>query len=309
MMRRRAGTQGSFFYSFNLDEVAPKSHLMRRIDPFVTKALADLHDELAPFYSDIGRPSIDPELMIRMLIVGYCFGIRSERRLCDEVRLHLAYRWFYRLDLEDRVPHQSTFSENRLGRFRESDILRFVFECVVRACMARGLVKEEVFAVDASVIEADASRYHGVAPDELDWTDEQRQKGAVREYLTALDETPPDPRRKPPRVISPSDPASAWTAKANKRVQFDYGLNYLIDNAHAIIVDVEATPATTYDEVDEEGIEVEHNGHGYAASAQAEWAARVAFDRDRFMIGTIDWLNPGARRSGPVGLPSWRRYS
>ena len=113
----------------------------------------------------------------------------------------------------------------------------------------RGLVKEEGFVVDASVIEADASRYHGVAPDEFDWTDKQRQKGAVKDYLAALDETPPDPRRKTPKVISPSDPASAWTAKANKCVQFGYGLNYLIDNAHAIIVDVEATPARTYDEV------------------------------------------------------------
>ncbi|MGI9509423.1 MAG: transposase [Geminicoccaceae bacterium] len=249
MMGRRTATQGSFFYAFNLDEIVPKAHLLRRIDPFVAEALTDLHEELAPFYSEIGRPSIDPELTIRMLIVGYCFGIRSERRLCDEVRLHLAYRWFCKLDLDDRVPHHSTFSENRLGRFRESDILRFVFECVVRACMARGLVKEEGFAVDASVMEADASRYHGVAPDELDWTDEQRQKGAVKEYLAALDETPPDPRRKTPKVISPSDPASAWTAKANKRVQFGYGLNYLIDNAHAIVVDIEATPARTFDEV------------------------------------------------------------
>lgn len=249
MMGRRSADQQSLFYAFNLDEIVPKNHLLRRIDPFIAEALGDLHAELAPFYSDIGRPSIDPELMIRMLIVGYCFGIRSERRLCDEVRLHLAYRWFCKLDLDDRVPHHSTFSENRLGRFRDSDILRFVFECVVRACMARGLVKEEGFAIDASVMEADASRYHGIAPDELDWTDAQRQKGAVKDYLAALDETPPDPDRKPPKVISPSDPASAWTAKANKRVQFGYGLNYLIDNAHAIIVDVEATPARTYDEV------------------------------------------------------------
>ncbi len=118
------------------------------------------------------------------------------------------------------MPHHSTFSENRLGRFRDTDILRFVFERVVRTCMARGRVKEEGFAVDASVMAADASRYHGVAPDELDWTEEQRQKGAVKDYLAALDETPLDPRRKMPKVISPSDPSSAWTAKANKRVQF-----------------------------------------------------------------------------------------
>jgi transposase len=235
---------------------------------FVTGVLADVHQHLKPFYSDIGRPSIDPELMIRMLIVGYCYGIRHERRLCEEVKLHLAYRWFCRLDLNDRVPHHSTFSINRLERFRESDILRHIFERVVAACMANGLVKGEGFAVDASVMEANASRYHGKAPNELDWTDAQRQKRAVAEYLAALEaeaaegNAPDDdaggglenrpPRRyerQPPKVISPSDPQSAWTAKANKRVQFDYGLNYLIDIENAVIVDVEATPARTYDEV------------------------------------------------------------
>lgn len=249
MMGRREVDQRSLFYEFDLDAVVSSDHLLRRIDPFVSEALADLHAELAPFYSEIGRPSIDPELMVRMLIVGYCFGIRSERRLCDEVAMHLAYRWFCRLDLEDRIPHHSTFSENRLGRFRESDVLRHVFERVVQAGMTHGLVKGEGFAVDASVIEADASRYHGVAPDEIDWTDAQRQKRAVKEYLEAMDDADLDPARKTPKVVSPSDPASAWTAKANKRVQFGYGLNYLIDNENAIIVDVEATPARTYDEV------------------------------------------------------------
>ncbi len=134
------------------------------INPVVTRILVELREKLTPFYSEIGRPSIDPELMIRMLIVGYCYGIRSERRLCEEVELHLAYRWFCRLDLDDRAPDHSTFSVNRHGRFRDSDILRQVFEAVVRACMDAGLVKGEGFAVDASVIEANASRYHGKAP-------------------------------------------------------------------------------------------------------------------------------------------------
>jgi transposase len=140
-----------------LEERIPTSHLLRRINPIVTRVLADLREKLAPFYSDIGRPSIDPELMIRMLIVGYCYGIRFERRLCEEVGLHLAYRWFCRLDLDDRVPDHSTFSVNRHGRFRDSDLLRHVFEAVVRACMDAGVVKGEGFAVDASVMEADAS--------------------------------------------------------------------------------------------------------------------------------------------------------
>src|SRR6185369_3855562 len=267
MMGRQDRDQRQLFYEFSLDEMIPRDHLLRRINVFATAVLADLHQQLTAFYSDIGRPSVDPELMIRMLLVGYCYGIRHERRLCQEVALHLAYRWFCKLDLDDKVPHHSTFSVNRLGRFRESDILRHVFERVVAACMANGLVKGEGFAVDASVMEANASRYHGKAPDELDWTDAQRQKRAVAEYLAKLeaeaqvqqdrdsrdggsDGTPTaTPDRKPPKVISPSDPSSAWAAKANKRVQFGYGLNYLIDVEHAVIVDVEPTPARTFDEV------------------------------------------------------------
>jgi len=270
MMGRQDRDQGRLFYEFNLDNVIPRDHLLRQMNGFVAAALDDLHQQLRPFYSDIGRPSVDPELMIRMLIVGYCYGIRHERRLCEEVKLHLGYRWFCKLDLADKVPHHSTFSINRLERFRDSDILRYVFERVVAACMAAGLVKGEGFAVDASVMEANASRYHGKAPAELDWTDAQRQKRAVAEYLAGLEaeagtqnesdgrtdpndgsdgEAQPGSDRKPPKVISPSDPSSAWTAKANKRVQFGYGLNYLIDIEHAVIVDVEATPARTYDEV------------------------------------------------------------
>jgi hypothetical protein len=158
----------------------------------------------------------------------------------------LAYRWFCKLDLEDEIPPHSTFSSNRLGRFRESDVLRHVFERVVWAAMAMGLVKGEGFAVDASVLEANASRYHGKAPEDLDWSERQRQTRAVAGYLAALDAAAePNPDRKVPKVISPSDPCSAWTAKANKRVQFGYGLNYLIDIENAVIVDVEATPART----------------------------------------------------------------
>ena len=245
MMGRQDRDQRQLFYEFSLDEVIPAGHLLRRINVFATAVLADLHEQLKAFYSDLGRPSVDPELMIRMLLVGYCYGIRHERRLCQEVALHLAYRWFCKLDLDDKVPHHSTFSVNRLGRFRESEILRHIFERVVTQCMAAGLVKGEGFAVDASVMEANASRYHGKAPGELDWSDAQRQKRAVAEYLAGLEaeapvqeggdgrgggpyrEPTPKPDRKPPKVISPSDPSSAWTAKANKRVQFGYGSTIL----------------------------------------------------------------------------------
>ena len=249
MMGQQTGDQSQLFYLFNLEERIPAGHLLRRINPVVSRILAGLREALVPFYSEIGRPSIDPELMIRMLIVGYCYGVRFERRLCQEVELHLAYRWFCRLDLDDPVPDHSTFSVNRHGRFRDSDILRQVFEAVVRTCMDAGLVKGEGFAVDASVMEADASRYHGQAPDEIDWSLPERQTRAVAEFLSALDDEDPQSDRKLPKVISPVDPCSAWTAKANKRVQFGYGLNYLIDLENAVIVDVEATPARTYDEV------------------------------------------------------------
>src|SRR5271154_709373 len=140
MMGRQAGDQSQLFYLFNLERRIPAGHLLRRINPVVTPILAELREKLVPFYSEIGRPSVDPELMIRMLIVGYCYGLRSERRLTQEVDLHLAYRWFCRLDLDDKVPHHSTFSENRLNRFRESDILRHIFERVVMAAMGMGLV-------------------------------------------------------------------------------------------------------------------------------------------------------------------------
>src|SRR3989440_1831171 len=204
MMGRQNGDQASLFYEFRLEDRIPKDHLLRRINVFVMPVVSDVRLQLHPYYSEIGRPSVDPELMIRMLIVGYCYGLRSERRLMQEVELHLAYRWFCRLELDDKVPHHSTFSENRLHRYRESDIFRHIFERVVAACMAAGLVRGEGFAVDASVMEANASRYPGKAPDEMVWAEPEQQTRAVKEYLAALEaENEPNPDRKPPKVISP----------------------------------------------------------------------------------------------------------
>ncbi len=137
MMGRQA-EPACLFYDFCLDDHVPADHMLLRIDVFLD--LEGIRQELKPFYSLIGRPSVDPELMIRMLIVGYCFGIRSERRLCDEVHLNLAYRWFCRLGLDGKVPDQSTFSKNRHGRFRESDLFRRVFETTVQRCIDEGFV-------------------------------------------------------------------------------------------------------------------------------------------------------------------------
>jgi transposase len=152
------------FYDFCLNDHIPEGHLLRRIDRFLD--LEKVRTELRPFYSSIGRPSIDPELMMRMLIVGYCMGIRSERRLCEEIHLNLAYRWFCRLGLDGRVPDHSTFSRNRHGRFRQSDILRHLFETVVQRCLREGLVGGEGFAVDASLIAADANKQRSVPGDQ-----------------------------------------------------------------------------------------------------------------------------------------------
>src|ERR1700733_6404968 len=178
--------QGVLFYNFSLDGHVPADHLLRSIDRFVD--LSELRRELAPFYSTLGRPSIDPELLIRMLIVGYCFGIRSERRLCEEVHLNLAYRWFCRLGLDGDVPDHSTFSKNRHGRFRESDLFRQLFEQVVRMCLQAGLVGGEGFAIDASVIEADAGLRRKAEGKLTAWPEAADVSRPVREYLDALDQ-------------------------------------------------------------------------------------------------------------------------
>ena len=249
MMGEPLGRQDRLFYEFDLEDVVPGDHLLRKIDAVLD--LSWLRDELRPYYSHTGCPSVCPELMVRMLIVGYCYSIRSERRLCREVELNLAYRWFCGLGLEDKVPHHSSFSVNRLGRFRDSDILRKVFEEVVCGCMAVGLVGGEGFAVDASVIEANASRFKRVEGSEVDWTPEQRASRPVQEYLAALESaTPPINPDQPPKAMSPSDPSAAWTTRGRHKVMFGYSLNYLIDMENAVILDVEATPTRISKEVD-----------------------------------------------------------
>ncbi|MEE9590586.1 MAG: IS1182 family transposase, partial [Hyphomicrobiaceae bacterium] len=243
------GRQDRLFYEFDLEAMVPGDHLLRRID--VVLDLSWLRSELAPYYSHTGCPSVDPELLIRMLVIGYCYSIRSERRLCQEVEMNLAYRWFCRLGLEDRVPDHSSFSVNRHGRFRDSDILRKVFEEVVCGCMTAGLVGGEGFAVDASVIEADASRFQRVKGAEVDWTPEQRARHPVREYLVALEsENPPINPKQKPKAMSPADPCAAWTTRGRHKVMFGYSLNYLIDMENAVILDVEATPTRLSKEVD-----------------------------------------------------------
>jgi transposase len=246
MMGERQVDQAALFYEFSLERHVPSDHLLRAIDRFVD--LEGVRAHVAPFYSATGRPSIDPELLIRMLLVGYCFGIRSERRLCDEVHLNLAYRWFCRLGLDGDVPDHSTFSKNRHGRFRDCDLLRTLFETVVRRCMAEGLVGGEGFAVDASLIKADANRQRCVPGEE--GLPAAAVSRAIDEYLAVLDDaafgaaTPVTPK-----FISPADPASRWTGANKGLAFFAYSTNYLIDLDHAVIVDVEPSTAVRQAEV------------------------------------------------------------
>ncbi len=245
-MGERMVAQEVLFYSFNLDRHVPADHLLRSIDRFVE--LGDLRRELAPFYSMLGRPSIDPELMVRMLIIGYCFVIRSERRLCDEVHLNLAYRWFCRLGLDGDVPDHSTFSKNRHGRFRQSDLLRRVFETVLRRCIREGLVGGEGFAIDASLIKADANRQNGIEGEK--GLPSEATGRAIAEYLAVLDDAAFGAATEvTPKFISPADPAARWTGAHGGQAFFAYSTNYLIDVDHAIIVDVEATTAIRQAEV------------------------------------------------------------
>ena len=237
MMGQQSGIQEQLFFCFSLENHVPKDHLLRGINRFLD--LGDFRQQLAEYYSPIGRPSIDPELMIRMLILGYCFGIRSERRLCEEVHLNLAYRWFCKLDLEDAIPDHSTFSKNRHGRFRESQAFRKVFEHVLRRCMTEGLVGGEGFATDASIIKADVKQQRRVASDsDIDWGDPDQATRPIREYLAALEETN-DPQ--PTKEISLTDPAASWTAAAGGFPFFAYSVNYLVDLQVGIIVDVDAS--------------------------------------------------------------------
>ena len=252
MMGRLETDQDQFFYSYRLDELVPTDHLVRKLDAVLD--LSWVRKELAPYYSHTGRPSIDPELMLRMLIVGYVFAIRSERHLCSELQVNMAYRWFCGLSIESSIPDHSAFSRVRHARFREADVLRRVFESVVESCIASKLVGGEAFSVDASLIKADVNPAKRVPGDEpITWP--KRASRAVRDYLSALDEesaaspvTSAGRKQAPRMAISLTDPQAAWVAYRKMRSIFAYHANYLIDNKLGIIVDAEGNRANRIDE-------------------------------------------------------------
>ena len=250
MLGPKQEAQSALFYDFSIEEHIPSDHILRAVDGVID--LSGVRQHLSEFYSNTGRPSIDPELMMRMLLVGYIMGVRSERRLCDEVHLNLAYRWFCKLDLTDPIPDHSTFSKNRHGRFRDSEVLRHVFETVVAQCIDAGLASGQRYAADASIIAADANRQNSTA--KADWDPEAINADdaprAVREYLDTLDDAAFGAASPvTPKFISHSDPASQWTGARGGPAYFAYSTNYLLDTDNAVIMDVEPTRSIRQAEV------------------------------------------------------------
>jgi transposase len=285
MMGRLNHNQGQLFYSFCLDEAVPDDHLVRRIaDVF---DLSWVHCELAPYYPKIGRPSIDPVLMIRMLIIGYVLAIRSERALCRDLQVNFAYRWFCGLSIEDKIPDHSVFSRARHERFRDSDIFRRVFEHVVEACIAGGLVGGEGFAVDASLIVADANKQRSIPG--KDWDKNRGTKGAsraVKEWLASLDDAAYGAASDvTPKFISPSDPAAQWTGAMRGPAFFAYADNYLIDVKFGVIMDVKASRAIRQAEVGAAKTMIERTEERFGLKPE-----RLAADTAYGSAANLDWL-------------------
>lgn len=280
-----------------LESMVPADHILRRLDRLLD--LNALRVALVPHYSGKGRPSIAPELLIRMALIGRLYGINSERRLCQEVQFNLAYRWFCRLPLDAGVPHHSTFSKNRHGRFRDAGVFRLLFEQTVRSCLEAGLVAHKDAAVDASFVAADASWQRKMREGDLT----QCPTRPVREWLADQANEPPQVRGVPrgkPAAISRTDPASAWSAR-NSRGRFGYALNMLIDTPGGVAMDVEASPARFASEVDAGRIMLTRAGDhfGYhpkrlAADTAYGSADFLAFVNDR---GTLPHI-PVLERSG-----------
>jgi len=285
MMGRLNHEQEQFFYSFRLDDAVPGDHPVRRIAAVLD--LGWVYSELAPYYPKIGRPSVDPVLMIRMLIVGYVLGIRSERVLCRDVAVNLAYRWFCGLSIEDKVPDHSVFSRARNERFCNCGIFRSIFERVVGACIGAGLVGGEGFAVDASLIVADANKQRSIRG--AHWStaiDPQTASRATKEYLATLDDAAFGAASEVrPKFVSPSDPAAQWTGAMRGPAFFGYADNYLIDVKVGIIMDVEATRAIRQAEVGAARTMIERTEQRFAIKPE-----RLAGDMAYGSGANLDWL-------------------
>ena len=238
MMGHQSRSEALFYY-FRLEDQVPENHLLRLIDRHVN--LEFIRSKLKDSYSDTGRPSIDPELLLRMLLVGYLYGVTSERKLVEELRMHLAWRWFTGLGFDQEIPHHSTFSKNRHGRFQESSLFQEIFEEIVARCVEAGLVKGEHMSVDGSFIQANADHHSRVPQEQL--AEVAKVNGTVREYLAELEqENPVEPPVPQQEKVSTTDPDSTYATKGGP-ARLGYYDNYLVDNASCVIVGVQATPA------------------------------------------------------------------
>jgi len=240
MMGQQTRTE-SLFYYFRLEDQIPKDHLLRVIDEQID--LSFVRERVQGLYSATGRPSIDPEVLLRLLLLGYLYGITSERRLLEEVKMHLAYRWFTRLDFEQEIPDHSTFSKNRHGRFRQSGVFREVFEEIVRRCLQAGLVEGKNLAVDGTMVAANASRQSRVPRERLQEAAQVSQ--TVQEYLTELEQVNPVSEAE---MVSTTDPDAILATKGGGTAVMAYYDNYLIDTASRVILGEETTPALFHQE-------------------------------------------------------------
>ena len=230
----------SLFYYFRIEDHVPENHLLRLIDRHISFDF--VREKLRDSYSDTGRPSIDPEVLLRILLVGYLYGVTSERKLVEELRMHLAWRWFTGLGFDQEIPNHSTFSKNRHGRFQESKLFQELFERIVAQCIAAGLVNGEHMSVDGSFIQANATNDSRIPREQL--AEAAQVKRTVREYLKELEEENGDgePVHQQDKV-STTDPDATYASKGKGLARLGYYDNYLVDNASCVIVGVQATAA------------------------------------------------------------------
>src|SRR3984893_16562030 len=230
----------ALFYYFRLEDQVPETHLLRLIDKHISFEF--VREQLRDSYSENGRPSIDPELLLRMLLIGYLYGITSERKLVEELRMHLAWRWVTGLGFDQEIPHHSTFSKNRHGRFQESKLFEQLFEQIVRQCVEVGLVKGEELSVDGSFVEANASKESRIPREQLAEAAQVNHTG--RQYLVELErQNPTDEPVHEQRLVSTTDPDATYATKGGTPARLGYYDNYLVDNQSCVILGVQATAA------------------------------------------------------------------
>jgi len=239
MMGHHSRSEALFYY-FRLEDHVPENHLLRLIDKHISFDF--VREGLKESYSDTGRPSIDPELLLRILLIGYLYGITSERRLVEELDMHLAWRWFTGLGFDQEIPHHSTFSKNRHGRFQESKLFEQLFEQIVRQCIEVGLVQGKQLSVDGTFVEANAAKESRVPREQL--AEAAQVHHTLRQYLKELQEQNPveEPVHKQDQV-STTDPDSTYATKGGTPARLGYYDNYLVDNHSCVIVGVQATAA------------------------------------------------------------------